>query len=565
MLLQRLLPATLCSVKAQRKPPSPELTEQGISFGEAESAGRHWPVPSSAASCWGVPCPSKRLLGHTSVNGPRAHPVLYSCCFSWGTRAEQGSNSAGTLGKLLQPLPGCPAQHRHRRQTAETGKGSALGAGRKRRPKPDKAASTFPAWHRAGNRGGSRKHLGLELPAKAAETPGRCYSLSAGASRGQRRRAGVSKGQQWGKKRTITSTPSCPDPPLLPGRAQIFPTLGAEAPLYPTHFPSRGLQLTDVGAEALPPGGRTPASRGTPDPSLLLYRSPRAGAHTGHTPIRPKPPQKKTRDRPQPRTEALHRRRGGLTSFLSAPSSIPSRFSWDIPADPPLSPTAPRGRSSELGVPPVLPPPSPRQRRAARPHRSAPLPARPRPVPPQFGGGGGQRVGMGAGPVGLKLLRVSSGFPPGFFLPPRPGFWPPGGCGAWGGRTGREEVASPCGLVLTPEEPPWVLFLQAWGSPDVGALPKSPQTPQTPGQLGLGSSDPVLTGGQRGWDRKGWCGAQHPWMLRDWGWVLPPYTQWGLRGARPRVGPGHCTQCLVHCCHSTARFVCVKGNCFVWN
>lgn len=313
-----------------------------------------------------------------------------------------------------------------------------------------------------------------------------------------------------------------------------------------------------------PAGGPRPLE-GPPIPLSSFTGAPGLGHTRGTHRSALNPPKKKPETGRSPAPK-LSTGGGGDSPASSAPlRPYPADFPGTSRPTPPLSPTAPRGRSSELGVPPVLPPPSPRQRRAARPHRSAPLPARPRPVPPQFGGGGGQRVGMGAGPVGLKLLRVSSGFPPGFFLPPRPGFWPPGGCGAWGGRTGREEVASPCGLVLTPEEPPWVLFLQAWGSPDVGALPKSPQTPQTPGQLGLGSSDPVLTGGQRGWDRKGWCGAQHPWMLRDWGWVLPPYTQWGLRGARPRVGPGHCTQCLVHCCHSTARFVCVKGNCFVWN
>lgn len=249
--------------------------------------------------------------------------MLSSCSFSWRTGAEQGSNSAGTLGKLLQPLPGCPAQHRHGRQAAETGKGSALGAERKRRPQPDKADSTFPAWQRAGKRGGSRKHLSLELPAEVAKAPGRCHSLSTGASRGQRRRAGVSKGQQWGKKRTITSTPSCPDPFLLPGRAQIFPwdPWGQGTPLSHSSHPFPKLRSPTRCSSRIreqelsqPAGGPRPLE-GPPIPLSSFTGAP----GLGHTPIPQNPPKKTPRGRPQPRTEALHRRRGGTHQLPQRP------------------------------------------------------------------------------------------------------------------------------------------------------------------------------------------------------------------------------------------------------
>lgn len=170
--------------------------------------------------------------------------MLSSCSFSWRTGAEQGSNSAGTLGKLLQPLPGCPAQHRHGRQAAETGKGSALGAERKRRPKPDKADSTFPAWQRAGKRGGSRKHLSLELPAEVAEPPGRCHSLSTGASRGSAGGLGSPKANNGARSGLSLALPRAQTPPFCQvGPKSSLGTLGAKAPLYPTHpthFPSCG-------------------------------------------------------------------------------------------------------------------------------------------------------------------------------------------------------------------------------------------------------------------------------------------------------------------------------------
>lgn len=277
-----------------------------------------------------------------------------------------------------------------------------------------------------------------------AEPPGRCHSLSTGASRGQRRRAGVSKGQQWGKKRTITSTPSCPDPPLLPGRAHIFPwdpwdqgtPLSHSSHSFPKlRSPTRCSSRIREQELSHPAGGPRPLE-GPPIPLSSFTGAP----GLGHTPIPQKTPQKNT---PGP-AAAPHRSSPPAAGGDSPASSAPLRpYPADFPGTsrltpPPVSPTAPRGRSSELGVPPVLPPPSPRQRRAARPHRSAPLPARPRPVPPQFGGGGGQRVGMGAGPVGLKLLRVSSGFPPGFFLhpPPVPVFGCPVAAGRGGGGPG---------------------------------------------------------------------------------------------------------------------------------